>query len=201
MSYLSTADINAYLWTSWEDTLIATLNKSAEIIFNNLIWSDWLSSWDVTEKFSYPTIADNNWFFIGHILYLKNINPTVIKEVDWVAVTSWEYEITWQKVFLKNALSFQSAFPYKNSILYTAWFSTIPDDVKQAIYMIVGALYNTRTSQWLDNFRQDLLAVTYSKTWTLESIIDPNSFSLLSSIVNKYKVPLILSSWADRTIY
>ena len=200
MSYVSTADINAYLGTSWEDTLIATLNTSAEIILNNLIWTTWLASWDITEKIAYPTLRNDFWYFIGQIVYLSWIHPTVIKTVDGVSLTSWDYEITGQKVFLKTALTLQTVFPYKNTIVYTAWYSTIPADIKQAIYLIVGAMYNTKNTQWLNSFSQGELSVNIDNSQgIMKSIMEPNSFSMLSSIINKYKIPLILSSWADRT--
>ncbi len=199
MSYVSVADINAYLWTSGEDVLIGILNKSAESILNSLIGTTWLTSVDVTEKMNYPTYSDDSWMFRGRILYLSAVNPTLIKTIDGVTMTSWDYEITWNRVFLKNTLTLQTTFPFKNTFVYTAWFSTIPDDIKQAIYIIVWALYNTRNSQAMDSFRQGELSINYSKTGAMEDIMNPESFSVLSSIINKYKVPFILSSWADRS--
>lgn len=198
-NYVSVSEINTVLGTSWEDTLIGVLNNSAESILNSLIGTTWLNSWDITEKINYPTFRNDFWMFPWRVLYVQWVNPTVVKSVDWVTLTSWDYEITWNKVFLKDTMNLQTDFPYKNTIIYTAWFTTIPNDIKQAIFLIVWALYNTKTSQNIDSFRQWELSINYSKDTVMNNIMDPESFSLLSSIINKYKVPLILSSWADRT--
>lgn len=200
MSYVSTADINVYLGISWEDAFIGVINDSAESIFNNLIGSTWLATWAVTEKIQYPAYQDSNWLYQGQIFYLGKKNPTAISTVDGVSVTiNTDYIIEGQKVFLKTPLSRISTFPYRNTIVYTAWYATIPADLKQAMYLLVGALYNSRKSQGIDSFRQDLISVTYSKDSEIQKLLDPKSYSILQSIIRKYSVPFIITTWADRT--
>ncbi len=200
MSYLSVPDINLYLGTSNEDALIGVILENAEQIFDDIVWWSLLEA-DYTEKFTYPQYVDNNWLNIGHIFYLQQINPTVIKKIDWTSVTAnTDYYLQWNKVFLKNALTYQNTFPFLNSVEYTAGYDEVPTDVKQAIYILCWALYNSKGSNWIDSFRQDLLSVNYSKTWVLDKLVDPNSFSLLSSIFNKYRKVTVLSTWNNRTI-
>lgn len=200
MSYVSTADINAYLGISWEDAFVAVINASAESILNNLIGTEWLDSWTVTEKIQYPAYRDSNGLYQGQIFYLKKKNPTAITTIDWVSVTiNTDYIIEGQRIFLKTPLSRISAFPYRNSIVYTAGYAPIPADIKQGIYIIVWGLYNARKAQGISSFSQDLLTVNYSSTSLMDKILDPKWMTMLNSIVNKYKVPFTITTWADRT--
>lgn len=93
---------------------------------------------------------------------------------------------------LKNSVSYQQTFPHLNTIIYTAGYATIPDDVKQAIKMAVGTLYNTKNANGLSSFQQDQLSVNYTDAQSSEDILSQNSIFL--SIVGKYKKTFLGSS-------
>lgn len=201
MAYISTAEANTYLGTSWEDTLISVLITSAEIILNNLLWTNDLTQATHTEKIQYPWYTWNYWLNYWRVFWLNNINPTSITSIDWVNVTNnVDYILEWRKVILKTALTYQNTFPYKNTIIYVAWFSPIPNDIKQGMYMLVWALYNQRKAEWITRFKQAQLEVEYKPTTSLDNILDPKDMWLLNSIVNKYKITTILSSGINRVI-
>lgn len=195
MAYVTTEAVNLYLGTCGEDPLIASFIASAESIFNHLINSSGLGTATYTEKYRYPLggfHSENIW----RVFYLDNINPTALTSVDGVAVSSWDYYLEGRKLTLKNSVSYQQTFPHLNTIIYTAGYATIPDDVKQAIKMAVGTLYNTKNANGLSSFQQDQLSVNYTDAQSSEDILSQNSIFL--SIVGKYKKTFLGSSWFDR---
>lgn len=199
MAYVTTEAVNLYLGTCGEDPLIASFIASAESIFNHLINSSGLSTATYTEKYRYPLggfHSENIW----RVFYLDNINPTALTSVDGTAVSSWDYYLEGRKLTLKNSVSYQQTFPHLNTIIYTAGYATIPDDVKQAIKMMVWFMYNSKNANWLSSFTQDQLEVTYG--WEnrnsngIEQILSSNS--IISSIIGKYKKTFLGSSGFDR---
>lgn len=199
MAYVTTESVNVYLGTSGEDPLIASLIASAESIFNHMINSNGLSQATFTEKYRYPL----GWFHsenIWRVFYLDNINPTALTSVDGVALSSWDYYLEGRKLTLKTAVSYQQTFPHLNTIIYTAGYATTPDDVKQAIKMMVWFMYQSKNANGLSSFTQDQLTVNYGgntwSSWSIEKILETNS--MLSSIIGKYKKTFLGVSWFDR---
>jgi len=197
MAYVTTESVNVYLGTSGEDPLIASLIASSESLFNHLINSSGLSQATFTEKYRYPLggfQSENIW----RVFYLDNINPTALTSVDWIAVSSWDYYLEGRKLTLKNSVSYQQTFPHLNTIIYTAGYATIPDDVKQAIKMMVGFLYQSKNANWISSFTQDQLTVNF--WWKTQSSIETmlSTDSILSWIIGKYKKTFLGSSGFDR---
>lgn len=197
MAYVTTESVNVYLGTSGEDPLIASLIASAESLFNHLINSSGLSQTTFTEKYRYPLggfQSENMW----RVFYLDNINPTALTSVDWIAVSSWDYYLEGRKLTLKNSVSYQQTFPHLNTIIYTAGYATIPDDVKLAIKMMVGFLYQSKNANWISSFTQDQLEVNF--WWKTQSGIETmlSTDSILSWIIWKYKKTFLGSSGFDR---
>lgn len=197
MAYVTTESVNVYLGTSGEDPLIASLIASAESLFNHLINSNGISQATFTEKYRYPLggfHSENMW----RVFYLDNINPTSVTEVDGVAISSGNYYLEWRKLTLKTAVSYQQTFPHLNTIKYVAGYATIPDDVKLAIKMMVGFLYQSKNANWISSFTQDQLTVNF--WWKTQSSIETmlSTDSILSWIIGKYKKTFLGSSGFDR---
>lgn len=198
MAYVTTEAVNLYLGTCNEDPLIASLIASAESLFNHLVnSSSGLSQTTYTEKYRYPLggfTSENIW----RVFFLDNINPTALTSVDWTTVSSWDYYLEGRKLTLKTAVSYQQTFPHLNTIVYTAGYATIPEDIKQAIKMIVGFMYNSKNANGLTSFTQDQLEVNYggNQNQNIETILSGNW--IITSIIRKYKKTFLGSSWFDR---
>lgn len=99
-----------------------------------------------------------------------------------------DYIIEGQKLTLKEIVTVPTAFPYKHKIVYTSGYTTIPDDIKLAIKYLVAGLYNSRKSQGISSFRQDLLSVNYSDSGLIDTVLDTEKANFVRAIINQYKI-------------
>lgn len=201
--YVTIADTNTFLGKSGEDTLIYQLIVNAEALFDNIISSKTgLISSTKTEDFPIfdkDLRAENT----GRVFWLRTHYPTSITTVNAVSPGTLDVDYTLERTRLefKNAVAVPNAFPYRYRIAYVSGYTAIdagtqtyplPSDVKLAIYMLVGALYNSRNADGISEFKQDLLTVKYSDKSILKSIMDPASFDSFQSIAQSYTVPRFL---------
>jgi hypothetical protein len=112
---------------------------------------------------------------------LKYPNPTELITINWDIIT--DYKILLQKLILKEAVSVSEDFPCLLTIIYTAWYTTTPDDVRQVLYSMASYFHNMKTSAWISSFSQDLLTVNF---WAKE-IYDYLTWIWENQIINKYK--------------
>lgn len=130
------------------------------------------------------------------MFYLKRYKPTDITTIDGVdpGTLGTDYIIEGQKLTLKTALSYPSAFPYRHTIVYKAGEVSVPEDVKNACLFIVGGMYTARNTQGVGSFRQDLLSVNYAPdNNVLTNILSPDQSDFLKVTVRKYSVPFVIS--------
>ena len=185
----------AYLKTMWVSGSTAKLTEILEIsenILDNLVWdrlivysSNWNWSWnaneipDITEAFKdkYNKTSIN----------LKYLNIDSIVSVNGTDIEATDYYIQWQTAYFKTSVSSVSDFPNLLTIVYKAWFSEAPDDIKLAIVKIASYL-TTKEKAWINRFKQDLLEVEYSGTDDdFKKFLKEISITLL----NKYKVKYV----------
>lgn len=201
-NYVSTSDLNLYLWTSWEDTLIAVFNWIATSMINNYLGVTDLASATYTNE-EYDLYWNNNSFFDrynfpdntvpNYIYYLNQINPTSVTHINWVAV--WNYKLNWRRLELQYTPTGTETVFNKVKITYIAWFSTIPDDIKAVVYNLVWYLYNSKKSQWINEFTQWQLTVKYWSNWTSRNNWDWDVIiNNILAWLNKYRKNNILSN-------
>jgi len=200
--YITLAEANNYLGTSWEDTLIDSIILSAESILNNLLKVATITQATYTENIKFPAYTGAGYTSYGKSFYLSNINPTSITSIDGISVwvLNTDYTIAGRKITLKLPMQTNPVFPFTNTVIYTAWFATAPNDIKHAMYILTSWLYNTRKTEWIKRFKQSLLEIEYKDTNWLDTILDNSNKWVLQAIVNKYKVITVLTTWIDRNI-
>ena len=193
LKYTTTASINAYLGTSGIDALITQLAEGAEALFDTLV-GDGIESKVRTDYFDIGYYRQNPCNE-GRVFYLQSINPTAVTSVNGVSAGTIDvnYSLIGSKLELQYPVSMPTAFPYKYKVIYTAGYATIPNDVILAINTIVGAIYNTRNSNGIASFKQDLLSVNFKDASILDTIVDSNTKGMIQAIVTKYTVHTVLS--------
>jgi len=192
MKYVTLSELNSYLGTSGEDSLITTLWNYAEGVFDTLIGQD-LVAWHVKQYFPCGYTEGN--YEEGRVFWLNRTNIIDIVTINGTepGTKDTNYIIEWRRLELKNTLATPNTFPYRYTIVHNSWYDTIPDDVKLAISIIVGALYNTKNANGISSYRQDLLSVNYKDGNILESITDTTQKWVVQAIINKYTVHTFLT--------
>lgn len=170
MSYISVAEVNEFMWISWEDTLVSSLITYSEALLNTKLRVTTLKVKTYNEEHTYNGV----WPY-----YLKELNPITLIKVNNVALQG-DYKFYGRKLLLEYAP------PLKNkwnviTFEYSAGFWTIPDDIKQVMLMLVSWIYNKRKSVWIKGFNQWKISVQYN---TQEEV---NSFqNMLNLVITKY---------------
>lgn len=171
MNYLTTTEINTYLWISGEDVLITELNNIVTAKINSYLSITTLLTW---------TYTDEKHILDDRIYYLKEINPVSVSEIN--GNTIWNYELAWRRLELQDYPENTETIFNKVKITYVAWYTTTPDDVKAVCYSLVGLIYNTKKTSWISEFSQGQISVKY---W---DVTKSNETELeILSWLNKYK--------------
>ena len=173
-NYVTTEELNQYLWTSWEDNLIEELNGIATAYINNFLRITTLNAVVGGEE-----TQDYNW---TNEYFFKEINPSNLTLVNWSAVV-WQTNITWRKLTFENAPVNTDTVFNKITFTYNYWFATIPDDIKAVVYQIVSYFYNVRKTSWIKWFTQWQISITYKDTEEIKNILN-NSIWLKKYIKN-----------------
>lgn len=193
LKYTTLASLNAYLGTSGVDTLLTQLGDGAEALFDKLT-GEGIETGTRTAIFDIGYYKQNP-YKEGRVFYLPSINPTAVSTVNGASAGTIDvnYALIGSKLELQYPVSMPSSFPYKYKIVYTAGFATIPSDVINCINMIVGAMYNTRNSNGIASFRQDLLSVNFKDASILDTIADTKTKGVIQAIVTKYTAQVVYS--------
>lgn len=162
-NYVTTTEINNYLWTSGEDTLIAILNWLTTAYINNF-----LRVTDLNLKTAQEEEKDYTW----KVNYLMNeLNSTDLTLVNGSSVV-WQTNFDWRELQFEFApLNTDTVFN-KITFTYTYGFATIPDAIKWVVYELVSYLYNARKTAWIKSFTQWQINVTYEDWQQLNKIMD-----------------------------
>lgn len=143
MSYVNLASTKVWLWIPISDTTYDSKLESL-ILYTKGILDD--NIWDLTSQDWTQTITRcdiQNYYY----LLLDHIGITALKSIDWVSyagVLNTDYRILWpqdRKLWIEDLWKY---VPVKThfDIVYTAWFSTIPDKLKVAQHILIELEYN-----------------------------------------------------------
>lgn len=191
MWYISTAEANTYLETSWEDSNVAVLVDQASHMIDRFCWYPNTASlfaftaWTITaERHVY------NWLWPYYLKY-PSINSVTTIMSTAVSYTEWtDYIVIGRRLEFSSLITlpnYNTTFNYI-TFTYTKGYATIPDDIKDACYIIVAWLYNLRKSVWLNQFTQWDLSIGIS--W---KILDEERYNTVKMLLSKYKTVNVLS--------
>lgn len=190
--YITTAEGKAILGISGEDTLVESLVEGASNLIDTLIASTGLET-SVKSEFHALDRHDVTPSKRSTVFYLKTKNPTAVTSINGVSVgtINVDYIIEGQKLTLKDPATAPTAFPYNYKIVYTSGYTAIPEDIKLAVKYLLAGLYNSRKSQGIASFRQDLLSVNYNSDSILDTILDTEQKNFVKAIITKYSIVTI----------
>lgn len=177
MQYLTTTDINTFLDTSGEDTLLTMLWDMAESALHSKlrITSFSTDTYNEYHEATFPLNLNDEHFYI-----LAELNPTALTHINDIAVDSSDYLLEGRKLRLDTTYTVDTWGRVK--FTYTAGYASVPQDVKTLLLYMVSGLYNSRKSVGIHEFTQWQLTVKYN---TKEEM---DTFKMMyDSLIKKYK--------------
>lgn len=177
MDYVTTTEVNTFLGTSWEDSLITLLWDMVESFLHTSlrITSFSTATYNEFHEATFPLNLNEKHFYI-----LKELNPTVLTAINDINVSSDDYLLEGRMLNLDTTYTVDDWNRVK--FTYTAWFSTIPQDVKSMVLYGISGLYNARKGVGIKSFTQGQLTVSYNS----QAEVDMFS-SMYKSLMEKYK--------------
>lgn len=187
MWYVSTADANTYLETSGEDSIVSILVDQASKLIDRYCGTNFESSTQTNERHQY------NWAWPYYLKYPPRWTAP-LTHVYWssVSYTEWtDYILRGRQLtFVSNiALNYNTTFNFI-TFTYTSGYTAIPDDIKDACYMIVSWLYNLRKAMWTSQLTQGDLSVSFTSGlfgW------DSEKYNSVKMLLSKYKITNVIS--------
>lgn len=173
--YVSVADVNSMLGISGEDTLVESLIKGAESLFDGLAGISGLEERAVVED--HPLEPSNvRPEDRGRLFYLKQPAPKTSAAVTVNGVSAGthgtDYEISGNRMEFAVPVARPESFPYRWRVAYTAGYASnaIPEDVKLAVKTLVSAVWQRKAAEGVSGFTQDVLTVNFKQSSLLDEI-------------------------------
>jgi len=190
MSYSTLAQFKAYLWMdesdTSQDTLLTSFLNSANEKLNNLCWVDSFSLWTQKQTIESRWIYDSpRWLEF----YLKNKPVVSIDKINWEATprVKWtDYLVIYDRRIICKKIALNDW--WMAEIEYTAWYQTIPDDLKLMEMMLASWMRQEHNYEWVQSYRLWDESITFgSKTWSNWTLTPDDQYFSFSTLLNKYK--------------
>lgn len=190
MSYSTLAQFKSYLWIDVSDTsqdaLLTNFLESANSKLNHLCWVDSfaLSTYDQT--------IEKRWIFESARwieFYLKNKPVSTINKLNWINYdwTKWtDYLILYDRRAIFKQLTLNDRWMLE--VNYTAWFQTIPDDLKMMEMMLWSWMYQEHNYEWVSSYKLWDESITFwSKSWNWTTMSPDDQYFSFTALLDKYK--------------
>lgn len=146
---ITLTELKTYLWitTTSQDDLLNLLKDWAIKFIKTYIWRE-------IEAIDYIEYKDWNWQTELLLNYPVNtltsisLNTWTLNIPVWEVVEATNYKLSneiWKVFFV----SYLSRWFWNYKVIYNAWYTTIPWDLKLACLKLASKYYNTRTSDWI----------------------------------------------------
>lgn len=179
MSIVTLAEVKQYLRIPTSDTtndvLLQSLIDSVESYIKQEIWI--LASTTVKEKINVCDVSiDWSIYLKNNVISISKINGQAYSWIDWK-----DFIIDSNKIIVKNIGNYLLWLEFMYfDIEYVWWYSTIPEDIKLALKMLVGIEFS---KDWWKNIESYTL---WPRTVKFNLSANKESLSAMS-MLNKYK--------------
>lgn len=192
--YSTLAQFKEYLWidssdTSQDSTLTIVLN-SANAKLNNICWVDSFAKWTFTQTIESRWIYESpRWIEF----FLKNKPVVSIDKLNWESY-SWikwtDYLVIYDRRIITKKIDLNDWWML--DIEYTAWYQTIPDDLKLLEMMIAcWLLPDSLKSQCMIGISEyklwDETIKFWSKTSSNWAYSEDDVYFSFTTLLNRYK--------------
>lgn len=196
MTYSTLAQFKSYLWIDSSDTskdaVLTQVLNSANSKLNHICWVDDFTQWSRTQLIEKRWIYDTaRWLEF----YLKNKPVSAITKLNWEAYswTKWtDYLIIYDRRAIFKQLPLNDWWMLE--VEYTAWYSTIPDDLKLLEMMLwCWELSDSMKADfwiWISSYRLWDEQITFwskSWSWTSSSMTSDDIYFSFTTLLDKYK--------------
>lgn len=187
--YSTLAQFKDYLWidqadTSQDTTLTQFLNASNSKL-NHICWVDSFAKWTYTQS------IESRWIFETARwleFYLKNKPVASIDEINDESVwTKWtDYLIIYDRRAVFKKLNLNDWW-FLN-VEYTAWYQTIPDDLKLMEMMLASWMYLKKWEEWVSSYKLWDESITFwTITWSNWTMTPDDQYFSFTALLDKYK--------------
>lgn len=184
--YSTLEQFKQYLWLDVSDTsqdaMLTSFLNTANAKLNNLCWVDSFARWTYTQTVEARWIYESpRWFEF----YLKNKPVVSIDKMNWESDV-WDYLVIYDRRIITKKISLNDWNMLE--IQYTAWYQTIPDDLKLLEMMIASWLRQEHNYEWVSEYRLwDETIKFWSKTWNNWILSPDDIYFSFTTLLNKYK--------------
>lgn len=184
--YSTLEQFKQYLWLDVSDTsqdaMLTSFLNTANAKLNNLCWVDSFARWTYTQTVEARWIYESpRWFEF----YLKNKPVVSIDKMNWESDV-WDYLVIYDRRIITKKISLNDWNML--DIEYTAWYETIPDDLKLLEMMIASWLRQEHNYEWVSEYRLwDETIKFWSKTWNNWVLSPDDIYFSFTTLLNKYK--------------
>ena len=184
--YSTLEQFKQYLWLDVSDTsqdaMLTSFLNTANAKLNNLCWVDSFARWTYTQTIEARWIYESpRWFEF----YLKNKPVVSIDKMNWESDV-WDYLVIYDRRIITKKISLNDWNMLE--IQYTAWYQTIPDDLKLLEMMIASWLRQEHNYEWVSEYRLwDETIKFWSKTWNNWVLSPDDIYFSFTTLLNKYK--------------
>lgn len=196
MTYSTLAQFKAYLWIdssdTSQDTVLTQVLNSANSKLNHICWVDDFTQWNRTQLIEKRWIYDTaRWLEF----YLKNKPVSAITKMNWETY-SWTKWIDYLIIYDRRAIFKQLPLNdwWMLEVEYTAWYITIPDDLKLLEMMLwCWELSDSLKAQywvWISSYKLWDEQITFwsrSWSWTSSSMTPDDIYFSFTALLDKYK--------------
>jgi len=180
MWYISLADANLYLGTSWQDNLVTDAIDIASGIVDSICYTSFNYN-ETTEKHKY----NGSWPY-----YLARPIASLL-ELNGVSIASYtdgnEYIKNGSRIEFDSTILIQEDKRGMISIKYQWGYQTIPQAIQDATRIVLSSVWNAKNAEGISNWTQWDLSIAYN------AVAEQTSIAKVKKLLWKYILPRVVS--------
>jgi hypothetical protein len=188
--YSTLQQFKEYLWIDTSDTsqdsLLTQILNSSEIKLNTICGVDSFLKAQYTQTIESRGIYETSrWLEF----FLKNKPVVSIDAMNWTTY-QWERWTDYLIIYDRRAIFKKLTLNdwWNIVVTYTAWYESIPDDIKLMQMMLWSGMYQSHWNEWVQSYRLwDETITFWTKSWNWTTTSPDDQYFSFSALLNKYK--------------